>query len=348
MADTNRLLELLELVGLRGYEARAYLALIEIGEASASVIASKAGIPQPRVYEVLDSLLKKGLVEVKIGRPRTYRALSPDVALNLYAKRYIDDVYLRIKRLIDELSKLYLSSVHEREPLIWINYSLDSGLEKAKKILADMRYDGFLSVSDSILDRLWVAIYERLRRDKHSILAVTIIGKDVEEKIIKQAMAINRAEIRRLPTGILQVLETDLSDVMLLTENYTMHSREWELVLIMNEIYYFGYWRLAETIKPVEVERGEKFITTHHWLAMDVALRALNDGYNVRTRIKGYRVGTRKPVVVEGYIKEIIRAPGDNVRTLVVETLSGEKVEVGGLGASIEDVEARLIELRVE
>jgi len=347
VTDLGRLLELLESIGIRGYEARAYLALVEIGEASAPVIASKAGIPQPRVYEVLDSLLKKGLVEVKIGRPRTYRALPPDVALSFYTRRYVDEIYSRVTRLINELSKLYSSSIHEREPLIWISYSFDSGLEKAKKLIANMKYDGFLSINGQVLDRLQVTISEKLRNNTRSILAITIIGKEVKEEALERIKALNRVELKRLPTGVIQMIETDLSDAMILGENYTIHSREWELILIINKVYYFGYWKIAEPIKLIQVNRGDEFVTSHHWLAMDLSLRALREGFNIKTRIRGYQVGSRRPVVVEGYIKEVVKTPEDYVRTIVVETPSG-KVKVGGLGASLEDVEARLIELKIE
>ena len=111
---------------------------------------------------------------------------------------------------------------------------------------------------------------------------------------------------------------------------------------------HFGYWRLAEPVKSIQVSRGDELITTHHWLAMDLASRALNNGYNVKARVRGYQVGSRRPVVVEGYIKKIIKKPEDHIRTIIVETPSGEVVKVGGLGASLEDVEARLIELQVE
>jgi len=347
MIDIGRLFELLESIGIRGYEAKAYLALVEIGEAPALVIASKAGIPQPRVYEVLDSLLKKGLVEVKIGRPRTYRALPPNIALSFYARKYVDNIHSRAMRLITELSKLYSSSIREHEPLIWINYSFDSGLERAKRLIANMKYDGFLSINSHVLDRLQATISEKLKNNTRSVLAITVIGKETKEKALERIKALSRVELRRLPTGVVQMLETDLSDVMVFGENYTMHSRERELILIINEVYYFGYWRLAEPVKSIQVNRGDKFITAHHWLAMDLALRALKEGFNIKTRVRGYQVGSRRPVVIEGYIKKVVKVPEDHVRTIIVETPSRE-VKIGGLGASLEDVEARLIELQIE
>ena len=347
--DKNRLIELLESIGIKGYEAKAYLALIEVGEASAPEIASRAGIPQPRVYEILDTLLRKGLVEVKIGRPRTYKALPPNVALELYIKKYVDDIYGRAARLLEELTRLYsLGGVREREPLIWINYSIDSGLEKARRILMDMRYDGFLSADKVMLDKLYIPIAEKLSKNTKSIIGLVAIGSDVEEYVTKRFSALNRLELRLLPTGIVRMVEVDLADVMVVGENYTMHSREWELILIVNEVFYFGYWRLAKPVKEVEVKPGEEYTLTHQWLAMDIASRALKQNLNIKARIKGYETRTHRPIVVEGYVKEVIRVPEDHIRTIVIEKSSGEKIRIGGLGATLEDVEARMIEFKIE
>ncbi len=347
LTDIAQLLKLLESIGVRGYEAKAYLALIELGEASATLIASKANIPQPRIYEVLESLLKKGLIEVKIGRPRTYHALPPKIALNYYTRKYIDEIYSRTSRLIEELSKLYSSNVREREPLIWINYSLDSGIEKAKKLISNMKYDGFLSTDNYVLNRLHQSIVKRLQNNNNSILAITVISEVDERKLLEKLGYIDRIELRVLPTGIVKMLEIDLTDAMIFGESYIMHSREWELILITYEIYYFGYWRVAKVIKPLTINKGMKYTTTHHWLAIDLISRALDEGYNVKSRVKGYRVRARESVNIEGYVKQIEKTADDVIRTILLETSEGV-IRIGGLGASVEDIEARLIELTIE
>jgi len=345
--NEEEIIRLLESIGIRGYEARAYLALIELGEATATMVASKAKIPRPRIYDVLTSLSKKGLVEVKIGRPRIYHALSPEIALNQYIKRYVNEIYISTSRLTKELSKLYSSSTREKEPLIWINYNLESGIEKAKALISNMKYDAILSIDNHILDKLYRAMIKRLQGGNECTLALTLISESDERELLEKLGYIDRIEIRILSTGILKMIEIDLNDALLFGERYVMHTREQELILIIYEIYYFGYWRVAKVIKPLNIKRGEKYILTHHWLAMDVIREALSNGFNVKSKIKGYHVRSRKPIVIEGYVKKIYKTANDVIRSIIIETDEGE-VRVGGLGASMEDIESRLIELTIE
>ena len=55
----DRLMEL----GLGEYEAKAYLALLESNPVSAYETAKRAGIPTSKVYEVLDRLVARGIVQ---------------------------------------------------------------------------------------------------------------------------------------------------------------------------------------------------------------------------------------------------------------------------------------------
>ena len=45
---------------LSSYEARAYISLLKLGRQNSKQIASSAGIPLPRVYDTLESLMEKG------------------------------------------------------------------------------------------------------------------------------------------------------------------------------------------------------------------------------------------------------------------------------------------------
>lgn len=48
--------------GLKRKEAQVYLALLELGQASAQAVAQKAGLKRPTVYVILTDLMKQGLV----------------------------------------------------------------------------------------------------------------------------------------------------------------------------------------------------------------------------------------------------------------------------------------------
>ena len=47
---------------LSGYETRTYLSLLKHGKQSPKQLSSSAGVPMPRVYDTLDSLMSKGFI----------------------------------------------------------------------------------------------------------------------------------------------------------------------------------------------------------------------------------------------------------------------------------------------
>ena len=59
--------------GLTEYEARAYLALLELEKSEASPIADLARVPRTKIYQALDGLEGKKLLEVIPDRPKRYQ-----------------------------------------------------------------------------------------------------------------------------------------------------------------------------------------------------------------------------------------------------------------------------------
>ncbi len=82
------LTHVLESFGLKTKEAHIYLAMLELGEASAQEIASKAGIQRTNFYDVLPKLLELELIkQVKRGRKQLFLALDPDELLKIQERR---------------------------------------------------------------------------------------------------------------------------------------------------------------------------------------------------------------------------------------------------------------------
>ena len=73
---------LLQDIGLNAYEAAAYLSLLKLGVSEASAVCKDSDVPYGKVYTVLESLSKNGFVEVQASRPKKFRAIDPDTALD--------------------------------------------------------------------------------------------------------------------------------------------------------------------------------------------------------------------------------------------------------------------------
>lgn len=87
MKIDKKTIDLLSRLGLNKYEIDAYVALVSAGKITASELSSASGIPGARVYDIMDSLEKKGFVLIGIGRPTTYQAVAPKEAFSDYKER---------------------------------------------------------------------------------------------------------------------------------------------------------------------------------------------------------------------------------------------------------------------
>jgi sugar-specific transcriptional regulator TrmB len=72
-----QLIRNLEKLGLTENEAKAYVGLVSLREATAREIHEVTNVPRAKIYEILDTLSKKGYLEVRQGSPTYFRAVDP-------------------------------------------------------------------------------------------------------------------------------------------------------------------------------------------------------------------------------------------------------------------------------
>ena len=82
MEIKTEIVETLTGIGFTEYEAKAYIALIGLGNATAREVSSISGVPHGRIYSVLRSLADKGYIFVGEGTPASYCAEKPSDVLN--------------------------------------------------------------------------------------------------------------------------------------------------------------------------------------------------------------------------------------------------------------------------
>lgn len=114
------LLRKIEDLGLQANEARVYLSLLEIGEATVTQICKNAGLNRTTGYDVLERLCLYGIVNKGVGgKKRLYIAESP-VHLNQFLenkKRRAERRLQEFKNILPELKSIYKT---ELKPVIKI------------------------------------------------------------------------------------------------------------------------------------------------------------------------------------------------------------------------------------
>jgi sugar-specific transcriptional regulator TrmB len=133
-------------VGLTEYETRAYLILLERGVMTASEVSEHGGVPYSKVYETLNSLERKGWVEVERGRPSRYFPKAPSEALEAARLRLEDMVNGWRGVVMGELQPLYEKRELLEKPDIWILRGEFSVLAKLREMLDIVKSELLIAV----------------------------------------------------------------------------------------------------------------------------------------------------------------------------------------------------------
>lgn len=114
MAIRQEHMEKVQDYGLTEYEARAYLALLELHGGTAREVASLSRVPRTKIYQVLDDLHEKRLAEVVPERPKKYIA----VPFEEYLERFEADYKEKLEKIEEdrELAREELVPTGGREP----------------------------------------------------------------------------------------------------------------------------------------------------------------------------------------------------------------------------------------
>ena len=128
--DAKAIVERLVRLGLTTYEARAYVSLVRRDSYTAAQIARTAGLPRQRIYDVLASLVEKGLASARPGSVVKYAALAPDLAVERLVSLRRTEMSALERDAGDVIAKLapeFQAGQAHSDPLEYIEVLRDKG-----------------------------------------------------------------------------------------------------------------------------------------------------------------------------------------------------------------------------
>lgn len=109
-------------LGLTKYEADAYLNILERGVAEASTIYKEAKIPFRKIYETLNTLANKGLIEIQNTRPKKYKVKKPKIAFDSFLKEkeeYMEKELQKtrdiVTQIVEAIEKINVNQAKEKK-----------------------------------------------------------------------------------------------------------------------------------------------------------------------------------------------------------------------------------------
>ncbi len=106
------------------YEVKVWTSLLSRGVSTAGELSNISDVPRSRTYDILESLEKKGMIIMKLGKPIKFIALKPEEVVERVKKNLVVEAHEKAKRLdqlkeddvLSELISLFTNGVKFIEP----------------------------------------------------------------------------------------------------------------------------------------------------------------------------------------------------------------------------------------
>ncbi len=190
--------EFLERLGLTRNEAEVYVALLSFGEATADEVSRKSGLSRPTVYNVLRSLVDKGLVAEVVKKPLRFAALPPRKALSELFQRKLSE----IEKLREELPQQFSAFLEQAEELYRNVYPGGFDLGRDIVVLKGMK---------TVVD-VMARIRSRVRKSVRVVARVPFVSSDDLQAIEDQAQA-QAPPLEPAPVEFRLICESRLAEV---------------------------------------------------------------------------------------------------------------------------------------
>ncbi len=171
--QADSLLEKLRRTGLSRYESSVYLALMQDRTARVAEISRRTGVPQPKVYQALDSLVEKGFCTLGSDAVNRYQPVAPQLALETRLTNLKKEEG-SVRELADELERVFASGANAQR---WAPpIEIVKGLPQIRRLLVERIHEAeqeilyfgqapqvpALEVAKALWDRSQAGVAQRL------------------------------------------------------------------------------------------------------------------------------------------------------------------------------------------
>lgn len=132
--------KILEHIGLTKNESKTYLTLLKEGTSKSGEILKSSGLNSGKIYEILDSLKKKGLISESIINNIKYYTAAPPLQISEYLERQKEEIEkdeIEFKKALPELEKIRERKTKDIKAVVYTGFrgiktAADEALEDIK------------------------------------------------------------------------------------------------------------------------------------------------------------------------------------------------------------------------
>jgi sugar-specific transcriptional regulator TrmB len=161
-------------LGLKTYEARAFVALQKLGTGTASDVAEITEVPRSQVYGAAEDLEERGLLEVQQTRPTVYRPVSPQEA----ETRLLEQLESASRDAFGYLEEVRgsVGTDDEQSEALWTVRGNESICDRAIDLIGDADSEILYAIPDPVM--LESELLAALQAAAEGGVSVTVLSHD--------------------------------------------------------------------------------------------------------------------------------------------------------------------------
>lgn len=231
-----------EELGLSKNESKVYQILVEFGKLSSVEISAKSSVPYGKIYNVLNSLINKGLVKIVPEKNKRFVATSPEHLLEYIKKK--EEKLEKAKAIAKRLKQFY--ETKEKEA-VTLGYGKKAFYKMLKEHRKPIKTDYAIRWT-SEFNPEWVR--EVIKEKRKGVDWKSLVRYDEEtKKNVKNWGSIHK-NIKKFDNEGVAISIMDNKEVLisLIKSNTTMIIKDVPFVKVMKQLFLDSY-KNAEEIK---------------------------------------------------------------------------------------------------
>ncbi len=220
LSNHEQAIQLLRQLGLKEYEAKAFVALSRLPQGTAKEISEISDVPRTRVYDAVRALEAKGLVEIQHANPQRFRAVSIDEAAETLRREYenrTDSLRTTLREIEPAASTEDRQITHE----VWSLTGSSAIASRTLQLVDESDDELILVVGDdsTYTQELESRIRAALERDVTVLIGVTdpSLKSRVEERIPEAMVFVS--ELEWLSSSAVDGDQTVIGRILLVDRN---------------------------------------------------------------------------------------------------------------------------------
>ncbi|MFB6295393.1 MAG: TrmB family transcriptional regulator [Halobacteriales archaeon] len=129
--------------GFTEYEAKCFVALARIESGTAKEVSDVSGVPRARVYDCMDGLADRGVVDVENASPRRFRAADTGDVVDVLRRGYDR----RLDSLEEYLGRLEPPGETDDDGSVWMTEGDEEVSERAESLIRSAEDELLLAVA---------------------------------------------------------------------------------------------------------------------------------------------------------------------------------------------------------